>query len=170
MFGILKESKIQKCDYCGSTILVGGTQDGPLTFCNAQCATQAPLVVAGRAIPTAQVTAEVMRIWHGQCPECQGPGPVDVHTSYRVWSALIYTSWSSHPKLSCRACGRKAKLKDGLVSLFVGWWGIPWGMLVTPVYLGRNLLGIIFPSAGDGAPSPQLQSMVSTQLAVEQLH
>lgn len=160
---------MQKCDYCGSTILVGGTQDEGLTFCNAQCASQAPLVIAGRAVSAAHVTDELMRVWHGPCPECQGSGPVDVHTSYRVWSFLIYTSWSSHPRLSCRACGRKAKLGDGLVCLFAGWWGIPWGLVMTPVQLGRNLVGAIFPGVRDDAPSPHLESMVRTQLAIQRL-
>jgi hypothetical protein len=34
-----------------------------------------------------------------------------------------------------------ASLPCVLITLFLGWWGVPWGLMVTPVILFRNLSG-----------------------------
>lgn len=89
---------------------------------------------------------------------------MDVQTSYRVWSAVLVTSWRSRPQICCRACGVKSKLGDALFSAVLGWWGIPWGFLVTPVQVTRNLAGLA------SAPHPseasdQLHKLVALNLA-----
>jgi len=155
--------EMTNCDYCGTTILFGGQQAGGLRFCNAQCASKGQLIVLSRQLPTSVVQQQVWAVHQGACPQCKGPGPVDVHTSYRVWSALIMTQWSSRPRVSCRGCGVKAKIGDALVSLFVGWWGFPWGLIMTPVQIGRNLVGMA--SAPDATkPSDKLDTIVRTML------
>jgi len=88
---------------------------------------------------------------------------VDLHTSYKVWSAVLVTRWSSHPQISCRACGVKAKLEGLLFSAFLGWWGIPWGPLLTPIQLGRNLVGLSRRALS--APSAGLVAAVRANLA-----
>jgi hypothetical protein len=45
-----------------------------------------------------------------------------------------------------------------------GWWGFPWGLIMTPVQLGRNLIGALGGSEA-AAPSPELEKMVRTMLA-----
>lgn len=157
-----------KCDYCGTTILFGGQQTGLLRFCNAQCAQKGTLVVASRQLPDSLVQQQVWAVHQGACPECSGPGPVDVDTSYRVWSALVVTQWSSHPRVSCRPCGVKAKMGDILVSGLAGWWGFPWGFIVTPVQLGRNIMGLVR-SPDATKPSRQLETMVRTMLVAQAL-
>lgn len=32
-------------------------------------------------------------------------------------------------------------LPYNLITLFLGWWGVPWGLMLTPVILFRNLTG-----------------------------
>lgn len=152
-----------KCDYCGTTILFGGQAEGPLRFCNATCSSKGVLVRASMALPDSTVQQQTWSIHQGTCPVCTGPGPVDVHTSYRVWSALIVTQWSNHPRVSCRSCGVKAKLGDTLLSALVGWWGFPWGLIMTPVQIGRNVVGMAS-SPDHSKPSPQLEKMVRTML------
>jgi hypothetical protein len=157
-----------KCDYCGTTILFGGQEAGSLRFCNAQCASKGTLVIASRQLPDAMVQQQVWAVHQGTCPECSGPGPVDVHTSYRVWSALVITQWSSHPRVSCRSCGVKAKIGHMLVSGVAGWWGFPWGLLVTPVQVVRNIVGLVTPPDAT-RPSTQLETMVRTMLVAQAL-
>ena len=153
-----------KCDYCGSTILFGGTRDAERRYCNATCAAQGTLAARSREVPEEAVRAEVARIHRGPCPQCNGAGPVDVQTSYRVWSALYVTRWSSRPQVACRRCGTKARIADTLFSLVLGWWGFPWGLLITPVQIVRNVSGL-FRASASGSPSPQLAGMVRLHMA-----
>jgi hypothetical protein len=97
---------------------------------------------------------------------CEGPGPVDVFTSHRVFSALYVTSWRSIPRVSCRACGTKAQLGGAAYSLFLGWWGFPWGLVMTPIQIVRNLVALSRHADGS-APSPLLEALVREQLAAQ---
>lgn len=46
----------------------------------------------------------------------------------------------------------------------LGWWGFPWGFLVTPVQILRNFAGMVAgPSASQ--PSAQLEKLVKLNLA-----
>ena len=119
------------CSYCGTTILFGGKQVGSYRFCNQQCAAKGSWLKLADQFPPAVVEQQVWKLHQGSCPVCHGPGPVDVHTSYRVYSFLIMTSWQNRPRLSCRGCGVKAKLADTAVSAVAGWWGFPWGFIMT---------------------------------------
>ena len=81
----------------------------------------------------------------GLCPVCSGNGPIDVHTSHEVWSILLMTSWKSLPRISCRSCGVKRQLGGLFFSLFAGWWGFPWGLVMTPVQIVKNVIGLASP-------------------------
>ncbi len=35
------------------------------------------------------------------------------------------------------------QIKDALLSLFLGWWGFPWGVIVTLIQIIRNLVGML---------------------------
>ena len=59
-----------------------------------------------------------------------------------MWSALVILTWSSRPQICCRSCGVKNKISDALFCFFLGWWGFPHGLIMTPIQLGRNLFGI----------------------------
>lgn len=152
------------CGYCGTTILFGGKRDNEHRFCNDKCLQQGQLIKQASIIPAELVKHHTHEVHQGSCPQCSGPGPVDVHTSYRVWSALIVTSWASRPIVSCGSCGTKRKLGDALFSLLLGWWGFPWGLLATPVQIGRNLIGIARKPAPE-QPSPALEQMVRLNMA-----
>ena len=154
------------CDYCGTGITFGAIKQGDLRFCSAKCAGQAGWVQAARAVPDAEVEQQVRAIHEGPCPKCQGPGPVDVYTSHRVYSALAWTSWSSHPEVCCQSCGRKKYLKHGAFSLLLGWWGFPFGLVITPVQVSRNVAGVLGIGRPDpDVPSPALTRMVRLSLA-----
>jgi hypothetical protein len=148
-----------KCDSCGSTILFGGKQQGDLRFCNDRCRQRGVLLAASRQVPDNIVQQQVWSVHQGLCPKCGGNGPVDVHVSYRIWSALFLTTWASRPQVSCRSCGVKRQMGDALFSVVLGWWGIPWGLLFTPVQVGRNIVALA-KGPDPGKPSAQLEKMV----------
>src|SRR5262249_4991286 len=109
----------------------------------------------------------VEQIHYGLCPKCSGPGPVDVHVSYRVWSVLIVTTWSNKPQISCRRCGVRSQLASAGVSAVVGWWGFPWGLVMTPVQVTRNIVAAAR-GGGPTQPSAELERMVRLAMVGEQ--
>ena len=154
------------CSFCGSTIVLGGKKDGDRTYCNDKCLQLGALVRIAEQFPDAEIRPRVLSIHQGRCPRCQGPGPVDIHTSYRVWSALFFTSWANRPQMSCRSCGTRGKIGDVFFCLFLGWWGFPWGLIMTPVQIVRNLAGLTS-NPDPTRPSDALTSMVKANLAAK---
>src|SRR5207237_723035 len=120
-----------RCDHCGSTIIFGGKRDVNGRFCNKKCQARCGLLAISRQLPEATVQEQVWKAHQGLCPKCSGAGPVDVHVSHKVWSAVFLTSWSSTPQISCRSCGLKSQLTGTAFSAILGWWGIPWGLVLT---------------------------------------
>ena len=68
------------------------------------------------------------------------------------------TSWSSKPHICCRSCGNKTRMGAALFSLLFGWWGVPWGFIMTPVQVVKNVAGIMRGSDHPG-PSDELLTM-----------
>lgn len=153
-----------KCGYCGTTVVLGGKKAGGLTFCNDRCYSMGALMSVADQVPDDVLQRRIREVYMGPCPDCGGSGPVDVQTSHSVWSAFVLTSWKSTPRISCRSCGAKRKVGDTVFSLFAGWWGFPWGLVMTPVQIARNVAGLI--SQPDSSePSAQLATMVKLDLA-----
>jgi hypothetical protein len=157
-----------KCDHCSTTILFGGEKRNGYRFCNNDCLQKGAQQFLVEPLPDELVTKLIDSIHHGSCPKCGGAGPIDVHTSHQVWSIVVFTSWKSKPQLCCRTCGIKAKLGDSVFSAVAGWWGFPWGMIATPVQIGRNLVGIVGSRNGAG-PSVDLEHFVRRNFAGEVL-
>jgi hypothetical protein len=153
-----------KCDFCGSTILLGGKRDGELRFCNDRCREHGALIALAKQVPDELVHQRTWAIHQSRCPRCQGEGPVDVHVSHRVWSALLLTSWSSRPQVCCRACGVKGQARDALFSLALGWWGLPFGLFVTPIQIVRNIAAMLH-APDSSQPSERLERIVRVTLA-----
>jgi hypothetical protein len=107
-------------------------------------------------------------VHEGKCPRCGRAGPIDMHKAHRVWSALVVTSWSSSPELSCKPCATRRQAGAILFSALVGWWGFPWGLLVTPLQIAKNI-GDMAGGPKPGQPSPLLQKYVRLRVAVSLL-
>lgn len=155
-----------RCDYCGTTILFGGVKDDDLRFCNDNCHQQGILLAVTDQVPEDVISHQVMEVHQGLCPQCGGPGPIDAHTSYTVWSALVITRWQSNLRVCCHSCGIKSKIRATVVSGLLGWWGFPWGLIITPIQLLRNILGL-FSSPDPRVPSMQLENSVKFDIAVQ---
>jgi hypothetical protein len=152
-----------KCDYCGSTIVIGGVRNGQLRFCNKKCAGNAYVLNAAQHVPPDELERQVEEVWRGNCPKCRGSGPVDVHKFHQVWSALVLTRWTSNQQLSCKSCATKRQLGALFISAFFGWWGIPWGLILTPVQVTRNIAGMA--SGPDSSkPSEGLRRLMKVHL------
>jgi hypothetical protein len=149
------------CDACGNTILFGGMKQDGMTYCNNACAQKGAMIHGGVKVPVDFVEQQAALIHQGNCPKCGGSGPVDVHKSHTVYSFLVMTRWASSPALCCRSCGRKKQLGAAATSLLLGWWGFPWGFIMTPVQIVRNITGVLGLSGPKpSTPSPDLHKIV----------
>ncbi|MFN7734132.1 MAG: hypothetical protein ACK5OB_19700 [Pirellula sp.] len=153
-----------RCSACGNIILFGGVKDFGHTFCNEKCHEAGYLIDISQRLPWDAVAHSISETHQGRCPRCDGHGPVDIHTSHWIWSALILTSWNSKQELCCRSCGVKSILGATLFSGVLGWWGFPWGMAVTPIQIFRNLKALVVPP-DPSKPSDKLEQVVRMHVA-----
>jgi len=156
------------CSTCSKLILFGGHKSDGRRYCSDDCLEQGYFLAQADEIPEAVVFEAAGEMHRGLCPVCGGSGPVDVHTSHEVWSLLLMTQWKSIPRISCRSCGVKRQLGGLFFSLVCGWWGFPWGLVMTPVQLGRNLVGLASPP-DELHPSDALQSQLRLLLAEQMI-
>ena len=153
-----------KCGYCGSTIF-GGVRDGNQRFCNNKCLQNGYILKVSQNVPPDVIERQVEEIFRGNCSRCRGVGPIDVHEVYEVWSALVLTRWTTTPKVCCRSCATRSQLGGLFFSLFCGWWGFPWGLILTPVQITRNIAGIC--RGQSSQPSADLRKLVQVNLGLQ---
>lgn len=159
---------MRRCHACNFWIPLGGEVDGEYRYCSDVCMRDGPVFPLAQRLPAADVRLKALKIHGGRCPHCDGPGPVELRTSYRVWSAVVITHWSSRYLIACRACGVRAQLRGIGWSALLGWWGLPLGPLVTPVQILRNVVSM-FIAPDRQQPSKKLVRQASLQLAQERL-
>ncbi len=158
-----------RCATCNTTILFGGVKDSGYRFCNKKCRKNGQLFIVATQIPEDSVTQISRDIDTGVCPLCnKRRGPVDVHTAHKIASFVFFSSWSSKQQISCRRCGRKSQFYGTIYSLLAGWWGIPWGIFMTPVQIFKNVTAMLKPYKLS-SPSVQLEQMVRLRLAEKSL-
>ena len=129
----------------GAFILFGGVRDNGFRFCNAKCQQKASWLQISKEMPPDIVDKHVGEIHRGLCPKCQGSGPIDIHTSYRICSLFLYkTSCRSQQHLCCRGLWKeRIKLRMRQFLFLCGWWGFNWGFFVTPVLVVLNIVNAI---------------------------
>lgn len=159
---------MKKCGYCGSTVIIGGVNAGGERFCNNKCASGGAILRLAQQVPPEVVDRQVEEVFHSNCPQCGGVGPVDVYKVHRVWSALVLTRWTTTTRICCRSCATKSQSGGAVFSLIFGWWGFPWGLVLTPVQIIRNILGI-WCRADSSRPSEDLRRVVLVELGRKHL-
>jgi len=150
---------MEQCDYCGNDIFFGGVREYDLRFCNKRCRENGDaLVLYQREIPQDIVHKKAQAVHQRLCPKCQGNGPVDVHTSYRIYSLVFLTSWRNTPNICCRSCGIKSQIGDCIFSFLFGWWSF-FGLFITPVQVIKNIVGIL-KGPDELNPSEKLENLI----------
>lgn len=160
---LTRSRHLASCAACGATILFGGVRDGRSRFCSAKCKAKGSLQIAVASVPDALVSSRVWMIREGRCPECRGPGPVELRCSHRVWSGLIVVMHSTRPHVCCGRCATRARWRDAGFSFVLGWWSL-WGLILTPLQIYRNIRDIVR-SNDPSRTTPQLDLLVRAQLA-----
>jgi hypothetical protein len=93
-------------------------------------------------VPAAEVEVFIENFRKGFCPSCNKFCELDIHRSFRVHSILVYTKWSTQSELSCRECARKRQRSDLQYCIAMGWWGLPFGPVITFVQIIRNVVAL----------------------------
>lgn len=152
------------CVYCSTTVIFGGVKDEAGFFCSERCKQSHELLQKAERVPYQKVQQKMRDLHQGACPQCGRPGPVDVHRSYWACSGLFVTKWNDIPVLCCRRCGRRSQVGAIFYSLALGWWGLPWGIIVTPMQIWKNVKAILHPP-DKRRPSPELEKLVRVGMA-----
>jgi hypothetical protein len=160
-----RTSATNECDFCGRSARFSRVKDEGQKFCSKTCLLNARLMEASVDIPEQAIAKRAMEIRDGACPSCQRlESHVEVRKSYWVWSALVLTRWGTSAKVCCTRCGIQSNLGSILYCLSLGWWGIPWGIFITPVQIIANV-GAMFRRIDPTQPSEELIQATRLQLA-----
>jgi hypothetical protein len=130
-----------ECDYCGNSARFFKVTDAGQRFCSKICLRNARLMEISEDIPDEE------------------------RKFYTVWSAVIFTRWTKRTHVCCKSCGKEENVWSIIFCLLFGWWGIPWGLFVTPVQIFSNIAEI-FNSRNEGpTPSDDLLQVARIELA-----
>jgi hypothetical protein len=127
------------CDYCGVSFRGSSIKDGSYRFCNGVCAERGAVLRNLDRLDVAVIDQHIANAQAGPCTECGANAKVDMYFSYRVHSILLYTSWKTRRHFCCRSCGRSHQMKDIGYCISLGWWGGPFGLLMTPWQIAMNV-------------------------------
>lgn len=153
------------CPSCNQWF-IGGVKAHGQKFCSEGCAEQGVVLQVMDMIPAHLLDEQVARVHTGLCPVCKGPGPVEYFETHNVYAFLVMTRWTSTPHVCCKGCASQKALNAIALTLVTGWWGIPHGLVTTPIQIARNI-GTMRRQVVTGQPSTQMRSVVGKMLAVE---
>ena len=135
----LRPAEMAQCDYCGSTFRGWGLKHGPYNFCKGTCRDNGAVLDNLSALPAAEIDAFIDKFRKGTCPSCNRFCELDIHRSFRVYSIVFYTKWSTTTELSCQECARRRQSSDLGYCLVAGWWSFPVGPIMTIAQTIRNI-------------------------------
>ena len=156
------------CPTCSKTVLFGGIKEGYKKYCSKQCYEEGEINRIAESFPDQTVEAFSAIIYNGTCPQCDGPGPIDVHKSYFVYSFLISTNYRTNENVLCKSCATKQQWGDLIRSFFVGWWGLPFGLIITPIMIVTNIIAM-FQNPHLKGPTKALNERSRLILAAQQM-
>ncbi|HTV35554.1 MAG TPA: hypothetical protein VMF12_03910 [Xanthobacteraceae bacterium] len=152
------------CDYCSKRFGLFGVHENGYSFCSAACRDRTrQLLQSLDAVAPQEIQSYVDHARAGPCKGCGGSGPVDLYQSYRVYSFVVLTRWSTQNHFVCRSCAPKEQIKSLALSALFGWWGIPFGLIFTPVQIVRNIAALAGKAGGHA--SQRLQNILKLNLA-----
>ncbi len=74
------------------------------------------------------------------CPICGNTNDkLNGTIAHTVKSFIIFTSSEIQPIIACPTCLDRKSNSVIISTILLGWWGIPWGIFKTPLYIYRNI-------------------------------
>lgn len=165
--GSLSERKaviMAHCEYCGTLVLFGGFSSDPFCACCDYCRRQIEFREVGERISDDLVLQYTKQIHQSACPRCHRPGPVDMHSYFYIFSVMVLTIRRTVQIICCRRCAVKRQIGGLIFSSIAGWWGMPFGLIFTPVQIYSNLAWLLDPP-DPSRPSSWLYDYVRLRIA-----
>jgi hypothetical protein len=150
------------CDFCGASHRGGHVRVGCYRFCTQSCADRGRILETLDLFPNSAINTYVENTRTGTCAECGAQALSNIHKSYRIYSVLIYTSWKTLIHYCCQRRGRRHQASAILFSSLLGWWGFPFGILVTPWFIVKNIIEMM---RSDDRASNDLERIRKLELA-----
>ena len=157
---------MKRCSVCNKRIAIGGIEVGDQIYCDEKCQKKGLLNACEELVSEEMVKKHIDMHHEGLCPKCGSKGPNDLQTHYKIWSVILLTSHQEIPEICCRSCGVKKKLSGLVFSFLFGWWGFPVGILLTPILIILNFIGL-FRLPKEGKPSKKLEEFVRMDLGAK---
>jgi len=99
----------------------------------------APLSVQAHPIAPGDLQNLAMRLRQSPCPECGSPDMLlNAFEIAKAKSFLLLTAYSQKLMVACPDCIRACAKKANLLTLLMGWWGLPWGPIRTLQAASKN--------------------------------
>ena len=157
------------CAFCSNKLNGKIVQAGLKQFCNETCWQSARQKEAAETLGEEQIMQHACAIQNSPCPVCGRNGSiVEYRKAHYIYSLAIFTNWSSKGRLSCHHCSIGKNIEALLICAVAGWWGIPWGIFMTPVQIVCNLIEL-FKKGRIGQPSPELLEIAQLYLGQQLL-
>ncbi|WP_442510063.1 DUF4190 domain-containing protein [Novipirellula sp. SH528] len=156
------------CGACNSFIIGGGKSEDGKRYCNDKCLEHGRTINYVGDIPDEIVAQRAWQMRDATCPRCGGPGPVDYVGSRQVISVIILTRTSDTTVFGCKRCGNRTTIQSTAISMLTGWWGFPWGLIMTPIVVVSNIVSLLQPSPL--GPSATLLEAAKLDMAAQLRH
>lgn len=153
-----------KCSSCRTLIAWGGLYDGDFRNCSESCLDRGRVDRVTRAAPRELLDRYLRAVYQADCPQCGGPGPLDVYAAGHGALQFRTVLGDRLPPISCRSCGTKAELRATLGRAALTWW-LPFEFILLPLALGRSAITLVMSRRRLG-PSSLLERRVKIELAI----
>ena len=98
------------------------------------------------------------------CPRCNQLKGINAVKIDSLYSIIFYTKFKSSLIIGCYTCLKDELIQANISSLFLGPWGIPFGLLGTPVTILGNILK--FKKIDMNVPSKELKEYVRKNIDI----
>jgi hypothetical protein len=98
------------------------------------------VITQAKKYPNAQLEIYAEELRKIPCPICSLTcKKLNGTIAYTVKSFLLFTSFGKRTVIACPECLDNENNNSITSTMLLGWWGLPWGLLKTPIYIYRNI-------------------------------
>lgn len=92
-----------------------------------------------RVVTEAEIVEYCKLLQSQPCPRCCSTDrPLNATLTSKVLSMLVLTTWHKQFAIACPSCLDKLNRDASNITVLLGWWGLPWGVIRTIRALNSN--------------------------------